>query len=290
MDSITLNGYAKINLGLDVLGCLPNGYHEVKMIMQSINLYDTITISTTDDNDIILKSDNANLPTNRDNLIYKAARLILDESKVNTGLKISLTKRIPMAAGMAGGSTDAAATLIGINKLLNLNYTQQKLRELGVKIGADVPYCIMLGTALSEGIGEKLTSLTPMPECHILIAKPDIDVSTALVYKKLDSVPSYNHPDIDGMCEALSNNSLTGITDRMANVLEEVTVSEYPVINTIKNDMLRLKARNSLMSGSGPTVFGIYDNITDAKNAFFTMKELDYVKDIFLTEPYTPDL
>lgn len=249
--------YAKINLGLDVLRRREDGYHEVKMIMQTVDICDDLTFEKSGEQGVRLEIDGANLPTDRDNLICRAAELIMAEGKTDGGVRITLKKRIPIAAGMAGGSADAAAALRGLNRLFGLGYSPQKLRELGVKLGADIPYCITGGTMLSEGIGEILTPLSPPPDCHLVVAKPDIDVSTAFVYGnlKVDSLPF--HPDIDGMADALARGDLQGITDRMGNVLETVTEKAYPVITKWKRMMRELGAENALMSGSGPTVFGV---------------------------------
>ncbi len=249
--------YAKINLGLDVLRRRADGYHEVKMIMQTVNICDDLTFEQSAESGVHLEIEGADLPTGGDNLICRAAALIMEAGKIAEGVHITLQKRIPIAAGMAGGSADAAAALRGLNRLFGLGYTAQKLRELGVKLGADIPYCIEGGTMLSEGIGEILTALPAPPACHLVVAKPDIDVSTAFVYGNLkaDSLPF--HPDIDGMAQALAQGNLRGITDKMGNVLETVTEKAYPVITELKTQMCELGAENALMSGSGPTVFGI---------------------------------
>lgn len=249
--------YAKINLSLDVLRRREDGYHEVKMIMQTVDICDDLIFEKSTAPGVQLKIEGADLPADGDNLICRAAALIMEAGKITEGVHITLQKRIPIAAGMAGGSADAAAALRGLNRLFALGYSAQKLRDLGVKLGADIPYCIEGGTMLSEGIGEILTPLTPPPSCHLVVAKPNIDVSTAFVYGNLkaDSLPY--HPDIDGMASALSQGSLKGITDRMGNVLETVTEKACPVITKIKEQMRSLGAENALMSGSGPTVFGI---------------------------------
>lgn len=249
--------YAKINLGLDVLRRRADGYHEVKMIMQTIGICDDLTFEKNMTPGILLEIVGADLPADGDNLICRAAALIMGEGKVQEGVRITLHKRIPIAAGMAGGSADAAATLRGLNRLFALGFSVQHLRELGVKLGADIPYCIAGGTMLSEGIGEILTPLSPPPACHLVVVKPDVDVSTAFVYGNLEADSLSYHPDIDGMAAALSQGSLKGITDRMGNVLETVTEKAYPVITKIKEQMRSLGAENALMSGSGPTVFGI---------------------------------
>ena len=282
MEMCQIKAYAKINLGLDVLGVLPNGYHEVKMIMQTVGIYDELTLQKTS-GEICITTDSGELPVNEDNLIYKAAKLLLDEYGVQEGVKIHLKKRIPIAAGMAGGSSDAAATLKGVNRLFGLKLTKERLKELGVKIGADVPYCVMGGTALAEGIGEKLTALTPAPDCYLVVAKPDINVSTKYVYEHLDALESYEHPDIDGMVKAIVEGDLEGVTARMGNVLQDVTIPAYPVIADLKKRMKELGAMESMMSGSGPTVFGIFSDAGVAQNAYEQILEERVAKQVFLT-------
>ncbi len=284
MNEYQLKAFAKINLGLDVVCKLPNGYHEVKMIMQNVGIYDELTLAKIPEG-ITMTCDDAELPTDENNLVYKAAKLMLAEYHITEGVRIHLNKNIPIAAGMAGGSTDAAAVMKGINELFALNAPLTRLMELGVRIGADVPYCIMGGTALAEGIGENLTPLPPMPHCLILVAKPDINVSTKYVYEHLDAAPIAHHPDIDGMTEAIRAGDLQGILNRMENVLETVTVPAHPIINTIKNRMLALGAANSLMSGSGPTVFGIFTEDETARKAFEQIKDEGLAKQVFLTTP-----
>lgn len=283
MNEYRIKAYAKINLGLDVVRRLENGYHEVKMVMQTVGIYDVLDFKRIQ-NGIVITTDSGELPTNEDNLIYKAAKLMMEQYHISEGVEIHLEKNIPIAAGMAGGSTDAAATLKGMNRLFDLGCTLKDLMELGVKIGADVPYCVMGGTALAEGIGEKLTPLAPAPDCYVLVAKPDINVSTKYVYEHLDAQEIIKHPDIDGMVEAIAEESLQGILDRMENVLETVTVSAYPVIQTIKDRMKELGAINSLMSGSGPTVFGIFVEKDMARRAYDKLEEEQLAKQIFLTE------
>ncbi len=279
---IEKKAYAKINLGLDVLSVLPNGYHEVKMVMQTVGIYDVLTFEKASEG-IVITTDSGELPTNEDNLIYKAAGLLFDKYQVTEGVRIHLEKHIPIAAGMAGGSTDAAATLKGINELFALGCDLEELKTLGVKIGADVPYCVMGGTALAEGIGEKLTALKAAPDCHLLVAKPDINVSTKYVYETLDSLKSYDHPDIDGMVAAIERGDLAGITGRMGNVLQDVTIPAHPIIDTLKKRMKELGAKESMMSGSGPTVFGIFTEEATARSAYEQMVADNVTKQIFLT-------
>lgn len=288
MRQIILKAYAKINLGLDVLRRREDGYHEVRMIMQSVSLYDKLILKKISKDEILLSSNVGALPNNEKNLVYKAIRLMKEEYGITGGVRAELEKRIPMAAGMAGGSTDAAAALIGMNKLFDLKLTKEQLMELGVKIGADVPYCILSGTALSEGIGEVLTPLKPMPHCYILIAKPRISVSTRFVYENLEADKLSYHPDIDGMLEAIEEENLQGVTDRLSNVLETVTEKKYPIIGKIKQVMMENGAMNALMSGSGPTVFGIFADEDTAKKALLEVRKIEMVKNSYVVEPFQP--
>ena len=274
MDSIRLKARAKINLGLDVLGKREDGYHEVRMVMQTIGIYDRLILTKIPEEEIRITSNLAFLPVNENNLIYKAIKLLKDEYHFPGGVSVDLNKFIPVAAGMAGGSTDAASTMFGVNRLFGLNLSMGKMMELGVRLGADVPYCVMRGTALAEGIGEKLTRITPVPHMWILIAKPQINVSTRLVYEQLDMGGIQKHPDIDGIIRAIEAQDVVRIAQSMGNVLENVTVPLYPVIETIKQDMLSHGAINAMMSGSGPTVFGIFpdEQTTLACQAFLKKK------------------
>lgn len=288
MHSIRLKAMAKINLGLDVVGKRPDGYHEVRMIMQSINLYDSISITRTKANSMKISTNLPYLPVNENNLVYKAADLLLTEFHLPKGLFISLRKHIPVAAGMAGGSSDAAATLVGINKLFRLGLSKEELMKRGVTIGADIPFCIMRGTALSEGIGEILTPISGMPDCPILIAKPDISVSTKYVYENLRLDQETKHPDINGLLNSIKNHNLEEISAKMGNVLEQVTVNKYPVIEKIKNYMKEHGALNALMSGSGPTVYGIFEKEETAYKAMEQLKLSGLAKDVILTSCFTP--
>lgn len=288
MDTLELKAYAKVNLGLDVVRRLPNGYHEVKMVMQTVGIYDTVTLKKAKEG-IAVTTDNAEIPGDENNLVYKAAKLIADACHLTEGVSIRLEKRIPIAAGMAGGSTDAAAVLKGMNELFALGLSEEELKALGLKLGADIPYCIMGGTALAEGIGEKLTGLPDAPECFLLVAKPDINVSTGYVYGNLHLDTLEKHPDIDGMVEAIEQGSLEGVIDRMDNVLQSVTESRYPVITELKQFMEENGARKALMSGSGPTVFGIFAEEEQAKKAKEALEKLQkqsgqvLAKQIFVT-------
>ena len=283
MDKMELKALGKINLGLDVLGRRENGYHDVRMVMQTLYLYDQITIEKTEKPGIELSTNLFYLPVNENNLAYRAADLLMQKFGVEEGVKITLEKHIPVAAGIAGGSSNAAAVLYGLNRMFSLGLSQEELMERGVKLGADVPYCIMRGTVLAEGIGEILTPLPAMPRCTVLVAKPPISVSTKLVYEKLDAHEIEDHPDIDGVLEGLERQDLKKIASSMGNVLERVTVEEYPVIEEIKEMMKENGALNAMMSGSGPTVFGLYSDKRMAKEAAQKIKESGIAKQVYVT-------
>lgn len=282
MNTIQINAYAKINPGLDVLCRRPDGYHEVKMIMQTIGLYDRLTFQKTNIAGISLQTNSRFLPTNDNNLICKAAKLFFEATGLEPNIKITLNKHIPIAAGMAGGSTDAAATLIALNNLFHTGLSEEQLREIGVKVGADVPFCLMQGTALSEGIGEKLTPLSPAPSAYCLIVKPPFSVSTKEVYENL-KLDNAEHPNIDALLSAISSNDLTAFCANLGNLLESVTIAWHPEIQEIKDQMKELGALGTLMSGSGPTVFGLFDNKKAAEHAFYQFKVGAYGKQTFLT-------
>lgn len=265
MDSIKLKSRAKINLSIDVLGKREDGYHLVEMIMQTIDLYDLIEINERQDNNILIKSTSDDIPLDSDNLVYKAAELIRQTFNIEKGLDIYIQKNIPVAAGMAGGSSNAAAVLVGLNKLWNLNLSEERLEEIGLKLGADVPFCIKGGAVLAEGIGEKLTPIKGLNEdVSILICKPDLFVSTKEVYECLDSKQIDKRADNQFLIQCLKNNETKKLAENMFNVLEEVTVDKHPVIQQIKDIMMKNKALGAMMSGSGPTVFGLYENKADA--------------------------
>ena len=283
---ISLKALAKINLGLDVVRRREDGYHEVRMIMQTIHLYDRLDIKRTKESGIQIQTNLSFLPVNENNLIYKAAKLLMDEFSITDGVSVKLDKRIPVAAGMAGGSTDAAAMLFGMNRLFSLGLTKRQLMERGVQIGADVPYCIMRGTALAEGIGEELSPLPPMVKCPVLIAKPSISVSTKFVYQNLKLDGTTIHPDIDLLIEDIKAKNLHDIAAHMGNVLETVTIPNYPVIDEIKKHMLSHGAVGAMMSGSGPTVFGLFDDEDTAKKAYKAMRSSHLARQVYLTSVY----
>ena len=287
---LELKAYAKVNLGIDVIGKRPDGYHEVRMIMQTVKLYDRITMEKNDSGNIILSTNLPYLPVNEKNLVYRAIDMIRNAYGITDGVTASIVKRIPIAAGMAGGSSDAAAAFVGMNQLFHLGITQQELMDYGVKLGADIPYCIMRGTALSEGIGEILTPLPPIPNCWFLIVKPTFSMSTKFVYENLHLDEIAVHPDIDGMKEALYQRDLIGVTDRMENVLEQVTKKHYPAIGEIKDIMRKEGALNALMSGSGSTVFGIFKSKKTAEKAAAACHEHPSVKQTHIVRPFNKSL
>ena len=288
MNSIMLKGRAKINLTLDVVGKRENGYHDLEMIMQSINLYDTIFIRKTKIPGVRLKSNYSWLPTNEKNIAYKAATLFFEETGINGGVAIEITKRIPVAAGLAGGSTDAAATLVGLNRIYETRLSKQKLMEMGLKLGADVPFCIARGTMLAEGIGEELTPLTPMPSTHVVLVKPAISASTAVVYKNLDINNIKKHPDTKKVINALDNGNVRMIAENMANVLEEVTIKMHPEIEDIKQDLMKHGAMGAMMSGSGSAVFGLFATKEAAQKASRYFKTQRNMREVYVTTTYSP--
>ena len=286
MNEMKLRALAKINLGLDVLGCRDDGYHEVKMIMQTVFLYDRILLRITKKPGIQVKTNLSYVPSNENNLAYKAAKLLMEEFDIKSGIWIDIKKYIPVAAGMAGGSTDAAAVLVGMNKLCKLGLTKKELMKFGVKLGADVPYCIMRGTALAEGIGEELTRLPAMPDCKILIAKPPISVSTKFVYDNLVLDETTKHPDMDVLIDDLKQKDLAGLSGHMGNLLETVTIEKYRVIQQIKQVMMDFGSLGAMMSGSGPTVFGIFEEETKAQAALDEIRKRELAKQLYITRPY----
>lgn len=290
MKELTLKARAKINLGLDVIGERADGYHELRMIMQTVKLFDRVSLRRTEMPGIHLKTNLAYLPTDGSNLAVRAAALMLDEfcPDRQDGLEISLEKRIPVAAGLAGGSANAAAVLVGVNRMYHLNLTQQELMERGVKLGADVPYCIMRGTALAEGIGDQLTQLPAPPKCSVLLAKPAAHVSTKEVYTALDAAKDLAHPDIDGQIEALRDGDLYKLCRLMGNVLETVTIPRCGVVGQIRDEMKRGGAVGAMMSGSGPTVFGLFDDEEKARQTAERLRAGNEAKVVYLTEFYNP--
>ena len=281
-----LRALAKINLGLDILGKREDGYHEVKMIMQTIQMYDVLELRKKKEPGISLTVNVPFIPTDERNLVYRAAAMLMEEFHVQEGLSIRLDKFIPVAAGMAGGSSDAAAAFVGVNRLFHLGLSQEELMERAVKVGADVPYCIMRGTALAEGIGEKLTALPPVPPCYVLVGKPAVSVSTKMAYENLNLEKIKKRPDIDGMISDIENGNLMEMTEKMANVFEPGIIREYPVIQQIKDFMEENGALRAMMSGSGPTVFGIFDDKEKMERAAEGLRAGELAKTVFSTEVF----
>ena len=281
-----LRAMAKINLGLDVIRKREDGYHEVRMIMQTIKMYDVLDIRKKQTPGISLSTNLPYVPSDERNLVYKAAKLLMDEFDVKEGLSMRLSKSIPVAAGMAGGSSDAAAAFVGVNRLFRLGLSQEELMESAVRIGADVPYCIMRGTALAEGIGEKLTPLSAMPEGYVLIGKPGINVSTKTAYENLKLDAIERRPDIDGMIRDIQNKDLYSMTEKMVNVFEPGLMEKYPVIREIRDFMEERGALKAMMSGSGPTVFGIFDSKEKMNAAAAALRKTGLAKTVFAAGIY----
>lgn len=279
-----LRALAKINLGLDILRKREDGYHEVRMIMQTIQMYDVLKMKKVKKPGISLSVNYPYISSDERNLVYKAAKLLMDEFQVKEGVDICLEKFIPVAAGMAGGSSDAAAAMVGINRLFKLGLSERELMDRAVNIGADVPYCIMRGTALAEGIGEKLTRIAQIPDCFVLIGKPGISVSTKMAYESLQLDKISSHPDIDGMIRDIENGDLLTMTEKMGNVFEPGIIEKYPVIGEIKDLMEDNGALKAMMSGSGPTVFGIFDDREKMEVAAAVLRESGLAKTVFATE------
>lgn len=283
MRELKLKAMAKINLGLDVLRRREDGYHDLRMVMQTVCLYDRITLVRTDAPGISVRTNLSYLPTGQDNLVYRAAALLADEFSLEEGLQIELQKHIPVAAGLAGGSSDAAAVLVGVNRMFELGLSAEELMERAVKIGADVPYCVMRGTALAEGIGERLTRLPDAPDLHVVLAKPPVHVSTGFVYGNLKVDALESHPDIDAQVQAIRDGDALRMAKLMGNVLETVTIPACPVIAEIKDRMMSAGAINAMMSGSGPTVFGLFDDEERARRACEELNRGDLARNVYLT-------
>ncbi len=284
MKKIKLKAYGKINLGLDVLCKRDDGYHDLDMIMQSVDLCDSITITKNKTGEISVESDTSKIPNDESNLAYKAALLLKDEFDIKKGVDIQIEKNIPISGGMAGGSTDCAAVLKGMNKLFKLKLSEQELMDRGVKLGADVPYCIMGKTARAQGIGEVLTPIPNKLKGYIVLAKPPISVSTGFVYGRIDEVDVKKKPDTEAMIEAIKKNDLEGLADSICNVLEEVTIPDYPMVQEIKDKMMAHGALNAMMTGSGPTVFGLFDDKKKATEAVDGLKESRILEQLYLAK------
>lgn len=287
MNEISIKAYAKINLALDILRRRKDGYHDVRMIMQTVKLHDRLVMKKTASPSITLTSNIPYMANNESNLVYIAARMFIEANQISSGVYIHLDKKIPISAGMAGGSTDAAATLIGMNELSGTGLSLSALQEIGRNIGADVPYCLMKGTALAEGIGEILTPLPPAPECFCLIVKPPFGISTKQAYESLAIGSHTKHPDIDCMINAITAGDLTAVSGMLSNVFEDSAIKEYPVINDIKSRLISLGALGSLMSGSGPAVFGLFIDRKKAQKAYYEFKVSEFGRQTYLTSFYT---
>ncbi|WP_252231468.1 4-(cytidine 5'-diphospho)-2-C-methyl-D-erythritol kinase [Clostridium sp. ZBS15] len=277
---MNIKAYAKINISLDVIGKREDGYHLLKMIMQNIDLYDIVQVEKIPSG-ISLKCNKSYVPTDERNLAYKAANLFKETYNIKSGICINIEKNIPVSAGLAGGSTDAAAVLKIMNKMFNINASQQELMNLGLNLGADVPYCICGGTALCEGIGEKVTKLKPFRNKILVVVKPPFGVSTKEVYKAFDLSKVIFHPKTNELISNIKKNNIDFIANNMKNLLENVTLGRYKIISTIKDEINTCGALGSMMSGSGPTVFGFFDDMLKAQKCYEKMKE-KYV-DVFIT-------
>lgn len=265
MNSIKLKSRAKINLSIDVLGKREDGYHLVEMIMQTIDLYDIVKIKKIDTNNIVIKSNSEDIPLNENNIVYKAVNLLRNQFDINEGVEVFIEKNIPIAAGMAGGSTNAAAVLVGLNKLWKLDLSEEELQKIGFKLGADVPFCISGKAALAQGVGEELTYIKGLPrDIFILVCKPNLFVSTKEVYEGLDLNNIESRPDNKYLIDCLNSENIKSLASNMVNVLESVTSKKHKEIKEIEDVMINNNAIGSMMSGSGPTVFGLYKNEEDA--------------------------
>ena len=281
MNTHTGRAAAKINLAIDVLRKRPDGYHDVSMIMQSVALYDTITVRALK-GEIRITANTDKIPTDRGNIVYKAAEYLKMKYNVKEGVQINIEKTIPVAAGLAGGSADAALTLKLLNKGWDLRLSKSEILEAGKKLGSDVPFCIQGGTALAEGLGEKLTPLSGVPDCLILLAKPAVSISTKEVYEGLRLEDIKEKPDIKDMIRCIDASDLKGIAANMRNVLETVTIKKCPQIEELKEKLVEYGALGSMMSGSGPTVFGIFKDSASAYNAHDHIKHM--VNEIFVVK------
>lgn len=324
MDHVNVRAYGKVNLGLDVTGIREDGYHLVKMVMQTVDLWDDITIfrkdipahgkesadiltcdvpkitpfgresaaalpcfvpgtaSHSQGSVITLSCDVPGIPADERNLAFRAAKEVIGRYGINTVIHIDIRKKIPMAAGMAGGSADAAAAILGLNELFDLKMELEDMDKIALKIGADVPFCLRRGTYLAEGIGEKLTKLPDLQSCHMVIIKPPISVSTPWAYKALDQLQMEGkkavHPDIDALMSALEAGDLSSMAKACGNILEVPVIEKYPEIGEIKQQLMENGALTALMSGSGSVVFGIFADLESAEEAFRKIKGEGYGK------------
>jgi len=276
MQEVRIQAYGKVNLGLDITGRRPDGYHLVRMVMQTVRVFDDVTVSVLPDpedaGEIHLSCDHPEIPSDSRNLAYQAALKVMDAREIPAGVRIDIKKRIPAQAGMAGGSADAAAVIRGMDACFSLSMSREEQDRIALSLGADVPFCLRRGTYLAEGIGEKLARLPDLPSCYMVIIKPDFGVSTPWAYQRFDELEipkdGKEHPDIDRLIEALRSGSIRSVADSMGNILESVVIEEYPEIQHIKDSLVTYGAVKALMSGSGPTVFGIFNDEVKAQDAF----------------------
>lgn len=284
MERLELKAYGKINLTLDVLRKRPDGYHDLDMIMQMVSVYDDVIITKTDNkSEIKVETDSMILENEKGNLAYMAAKMLFDEFGIEQGICIHLNKRIPIAGGMAGGSSDCATTLKGINEMFDLGLSTKELMDRGVKLGADVPYCILGKTARAQGIGDILTPIDSPPFMHVLIAKPPVSVSTAFVYGNIRPDKITDRPDTEQMIKAITSCDVHSIAENLKNVMEDVTIPEYPIIRQVKDVILSNGALGAMMSGSGPTVFGLFDNKEKAQHAMEALQKQNLTEQLYLT-------
>lgn len=266
MNKIEIKAYAKINPAIDIIKKRTDGYHEVQMIMQSVELHDKVILNKTE-REIIVKCDNPQVPEGEKNIAYRAAKIMFDKYNIQSGISIEIIKNIPISAGMAGGSSDAAAVIKGINQLFELKLHIDEQEKIALSIGADVPFCLMGGTVMAEGIGEKLTKISQLRPVDILIVKPKIDVSTKWVYENFKIENVQNRPNINEIINSIKEDNIEKFAKNMVNVLETVTAKKYPIIDYIKDIMMKNGAKGSIMSGSGSAVFGIFSDKENAKKA-----------------------
>lgn len=287
MEQLTQKAYAKLNLVLDVCYKRTDGYHELRTVMQTVDLHDELIFKKRDDKEIRLevRAEGQDVPCDPSNLVYRAVRAVMERYETCGGMEIVLKKQIPAAAGMAGGSADAAAAIRACNELYELCMSNETMCEIAVGIGADVPYCLTGGTVLCEGIGEIMTPLPKLPGLHFVIIKPDVSVSTAAVYDALDSAVSTWHPDVDGMIRSIIKKDAGVLVNCLGNVLESVTIPQYPVIEERKQQLMDCGAHGVLMSGSGPTVFGIFLEREQQRRAYEVLSHMDGIGQVFMAEP-----
>jgi 4-diphosphocytidyl-2-C-methyl-D-erythritol kinase len=288
MEYLTIYANAKINLTLDALYKRDDGYHEMEMVMQTVELKDVITIRKLFTNHIKLVSNIKWLPLDERNLVYKACRALMDEFDINSGVYVEIEKQIPMSAGLGGGSADCAAALVGMRKLFNLNVSNERLLEIGKSLGADGPYCLTRGTVLAQGIGEKLTRLNPCPQAYVVIARPNLVISTGEVFAMYKPESITHRPDTQAMIQAINDSDIQGVADNLSNVLETVTAKQFKVIEDLKEALINKGALGAVMSGSGPSVFGIFNSRDKAMAAVRYIRLALSVKEVYLTSIFNP--